>query len=354
MSAADSAAVDAAVTSALNGSIDATPGAWVGIWDPDTGWYVQAYGNAALPSTAASSADHNFIGSLTKTVTATAVLQQVAAGTIALSDTVADLNPALAAEFPPIADITVEQLVGMTSGLPDYANEPKGVIGMVATDPTTQFSPEDLIRTGLAANEISPPGTPGYSTTNYIILGELLRSVTGKTPEELVNGVFAEAGMSESALPDPASMSRPQPASHGYVGELGSSEIAAFGGPTLPGDTDVTDWRLDWGRAGGGAYSTIEDLGTWGSLGLGTALLPKELGDARLNSIHDTGAAGNYGLGIQDLGDGWYGHSGQVIGWEALVEQNVNTGAVLALMVNSTDGLGDIQSAVEPFVRKGS
>jgi D-alanyl-D-alanine carboxypeptidase len=347
MSATDAAAVDAAVKKALADSSDATPGAWVGVWSPTKGFYVQAYGNAVMPGTAATVADHNYIGSLTKTVTATAVLQQVAAGTMSLGDTVARLDPALAETFPAIADITVEQLIGMTSGLPDYANEPKGVIGMVATDPTRQFSAEDLIRIGLEANTIQAPGTPGYSTTNYIILGELLAAVTGKSPEDVINGVFEQAGMTQSALlPPPAAL--PDPSSHGYLGTLGAAEVAAFGGPTLDGTTDVTDWRLDWGRAGGGAHSTIEDLGTWGSLGLGTALLPKALGDARLSSTNLT-LAGPYGLGIIDMGNGWIGHSGQVLGWEALVKMNTETGAVMAIMVNSSAGLSGVETAVEPF-----
>ncbi|MFO1541319.1 MAG: serine hydrolase domain-containing protein [Chloroflexota bacterium] len=348
MSSTDAAAVDAAVKKALAGSIDATPGAWVGIWSPTKGFYVQAYGNAVMPGTAATVADHNYIGSATKTVTATAVLQQVAAGTMSLSDTVAKLDPALAETFPAIADITVEQLIGMTSGLPDYANEPKGVIGMVATDPAKEFSAEDLIRIGLAANASKPPGTPGYSTTNYIILGELLAAVTGKSPEDVINGVFAQAGMTDSALLGPPA-TRPGPASHGYLGNLGAGEVAMFGGPTLDGSTDVTDWRLDWGRAGGGAYSTIEDLGTWGSIGLGTAFLPKALGDVRLSSLHTTPQAGPYGLGIQDLGDGWIGHGGQVIGWESMVKQNPKTGAVIVVMVNSSEGRADVDKALEPF-----
>lgn len=350
MNEEDVAAVDAAVAKALDESADETPGAWVGIWSPSKGFYVQAYGEAILPDTAASVADHSYIGSLTKTVTATAVLQQVAAGRMSLSDTVADLDPMLAQTFPPVAGITVEQLLGMTSGLPDYANEAKGVVGMVAQDPTRAFEAEDLIRIGLAANTMSPPGTPGYSTTNYIILGEILKAVTGQDPEDLINAVFAEAGMTQSKLNTPPDQDRPSPVNHGYAGALGASEIEAFGGPAMAGDTDVTEWRLDWGRAGGGAYSTIEDLGRWGSLGLGTALLPQQLGELRLSSTHDTGAAGLYGLGIQDLGKGWFGHSGQVIGWEAFVAQNVETGAVVAVMVNSTSGLGDVESAVWDFV----
>lgn len=349
MSAAEMAAVDAAVNAALKSSTDSTPGAWVGIWSPDKGVYVQAYGKATGTQDA-SVADHNYIGSLTKTATAVAVLQQVDAGRISLTDTVADLDPALAQKFPPIAALTVEQLLTMSSGLPDYGNEPKGVIGMVAADPSITFTPDDLIDIGLKANTIQPPGTPGYSTTNYIILGQILETVLGVPVEETVTAVFAQVGMTQSALTAPGAP-RPEPASDGYLGDTGAMAVVAFGGPELPGDTDVTSWTMDWGRAGGGAYSTIGDLGLWGASGLGNTLLSPALGQARLTQTVETPLAGPYGYGIIDYGDGWYGHSGQVIGWEAEVRTKPASGAVIAVMVNSSEGLGEITAAVDSVLK---
>lgn len=345
MSESDKGIVDAIIESALASSSDGTPAAWIGIWSPDKGVYVQAYGDAD-PGQPAVINDHNYIGSLTKTVTATAVLQQVAAGTMSLTDTVADLDPALAGQFPPLAEITIEQLLSMSSGLPDYANEAKGVIPMVAKDPNRTFTASELIAIGLSANTIAEPGTPGYSTTNYIILGEILTAVTGRSPEQLINAVFAQAGMTESALPE-VGTSLPPPASRGVLGVSGAQTVAAMSGPTLPPDTDISTWAFGWGRAGGGAYSTVEDLGIWGSTGLGTALLPVGLGNARLANTVPTPDAGPYGYGIIAFGDGWIGHTGQVLGWEADVKANVKTGAVTAVMVNSSAGLGEISSLVD-------
>jgi hypothetical protein len=37
---------------------------------------------------------------------------------------------------------------------------------------------------------------------------------------------------------------------------------------------------------------------------------------------------GNYGLGIDDYGDGWVGHTGQLIGWESVVAYKTEPGAV--------------------------
>ena len=344
MASSDARRLDNAVTRALTQSSEETAGAWVGVWSPTLGVRVKAYGKAALPRTPARIDDHNFMGSITKTVTATAVLQQVAKGTMKVSDTVRDIDPSLATQFPAIADLTVDQLLGMRSGLPDYANEPAGVLRLIAAEPDRRFTPRQLIEIALAANEIQPPETPGYSTTNFIILGELLAKVTGRTPAQVLNDVFAEAGMGQSALPRPGQKA-PRPRSHGYIGPSSAEELAAFGARGGLAGTDVTSWNLSWGRAGGGAYTTVEDLGRWGSLGLGTALLPKKLGDRRIAVASQNPQGYGWGLFVEP-GD-WITHTGQVIGWEASVRQNTRTGEVVVVMVNSTSGLSDITSAVD-------
>ncbi len=284
------------------------------------------------------------MGPITKTVTAVAVLQQVAQGTMRLSDTVADIDAALARKFPAIANLTIDQLLGMRSGLPDYANEPQGVLRLLAADPNRRFTSAQLIEVGLAANQVQPPGTPGYSTTNYIILGELLATVTGRTPAQVINGVFTEAGMTQSALPRPG-QGAPRPRSHGYIGEESAAELTALGASAGLAGTDVTSWNLSWGRAGGGAYTTVEDLGRWGALGLGTALLPNKLGDQRISVARQNPLG--YGWGIFVDAAGWISHTGQVVGWEASVKQNLKTGEVIVVMVNSTSGLGEIIEAVD-------
>ena len=154
MSSVDAARLDKAVLKAIDGSYEETPGAWVGIWSPSKGVRVQAYGDAAKAGRKARVADHNSMGSVTKTVTATAVLQQVARGRLKLTDTVAAIDPALARQFPVIADLTVDQLLGMRSGLPDYANEPVGVIRLITADPKRRFTARELIAIGLASNTV--------------------------------------------------------------------------------------------------------------------------------------------------------------------------------------------------------
>ena len=45
---------------------------------------------------------------------------------------------------------------------------------------------------------------------------------------------------------------------------------------------------------------------------------------------------GSYGLGVFDYGNGWIGHSGQIIGWESIVYYDTDTGAAFTAIVNDT------------------
>ena len=339
MSAADRAAIDAEAQAFLANSIDQTPGLWLAVWDPKRGYYEQAYGEASLDGTRASTKDHFLIGSITKTVFATAVLKQVAAGTLKLTDTVKQLDPALAKRYPIAAKKTVAQLLGMTSRIPDYADP---AVAKMFLNPQQTFTRDQAIALGIAEGKPIPaPG--GYSTTNYLLLGKLMKTVTGKTPEQLVNAVFRQAGMTSSRLM-PGNIRLPEPRAHGYIGAVYSSQ-AALANPSLSGTTDVTDWTMEWGKEGGGAYSTIGDLATWGSTCLGTTLLPSKVAAQRLKTTPID--AGNYGLGIIREGS-WLAHSGQAIGYTANVSCDPKTGAVVAYALNSTAGPFGLGTYVGP------
>jgi D-alanyl-D-alanine carboxypeptidase len=333
MPAPDRAAIDAAAQKFLTNSYDKTPGLWIAVWDPKRGYYEQAYGKASLGGTPATVKDHFLIGSDTKTVFATAVLEQVASGKLKLTDTVARLAPAVAKKYPIAARKTIAQLLGMTSRIPDYAD---AAVGRMFVNSDQSFTRDSLIALGLAEGKAIPaPG--GYSTTNYLLLGKVMTTLTGKTPEQLVNAVFRQARMTQSRLMT-GNVRIPAPRAHGYIGSAYGPQ-AALANPALTATTDVTDWRMEWGKEGGGAYSTIGDLATWGSTCLGNQFLPAKLVAQRLTTT--TIDAGSYGLGIIRQGD-WLAHSGQAIGYTANVACNPTTGAVIAYALNSTAGPTDL------------
>ena len=314
-------------------------GLWVAYADPDKGYWATAIGNAiAVPTTAATVSDHHQIGSVTKTFTATAILQQVTAGTLSLDDDVATVIPETAATFPETAGVTVRQLLNMSSGLPDYANSPGTVLTEVIKDPTRLWTPQEVIANALQT-PVSPPGTPGYSTTNTVLLGLMLEKVTGQPLDQVVTAVARQAGLTETALPPPPEQTvLPSPASHGYT-DSGFTQDPVVAGTGLAPGTDVTDWSMSWGGAGGAMYSTVEDLFAWAATGLGTSLLPPELAAERLNTDIPATPVGGYGLGIEQAAVGWIGHTGQTLGWTSLAAYNPQTGATFAAIANSTTGI---------------
>lgn len=339
MSAADRAEIDAEANTFLANSIDQTPGLWLAVWDPKRGYYEQSYGEAALDAQPATVKDRFLIGSITKTVFATAVLRQVAAGKLKLTDTVRSLAPSVARKYPIASKKTVAQLLGMTSRIPDYADP---AVAKMFANPEQTFTRDQAIALGIAEGKAIPaPG--GYSTTNYLLLGKVMESVTGKTPESLVNAVLRQAGMSSSMLMT-GNVQLPAPSAHGYLGAIYGPEAAKVT-PSLSATTDVINWTMEWGKEGGGAYSTIGDLAKWGSTCLGTNLLPSKVAAQRLKTTKID--AGNYGLGIVREGD-WLAHSGQAIGYTANVACNPKTGAVVAYALNSTEGPLDFGTFVGP------
>jgi len=338
LSAKDRATLDAAAQAVVKApapkgsSVPAVPGLWFGLWDPEKGAYVSAVGEARADGTAATVEDSFRIGSITKTFTAAVVLDLVGDGKIDLDGTVKQYLPALAAKHPQIADITVDELLRMKSGIPDYANVPtNGVVPQVIKDPTRVWKTDELIDIGV--NGGVTRGKAGYSTTNYLILGEIAAAVTGTPIEKLITDRVAEPlGLRKTSLPEPASTAAPQPQTRGYVTD--AQEIKALGGDLELG-TDVTDWN-SWGQAGGGMWSTLRELGTFAASGLGNSLLPDDVVANRMKAA-DIGDGLRYGQGIIKWGP-WIGHEGEALGYEAWALHNTETGVTYVAALNACCG----------------
>src|SRR4051795_2338285 len=129
------------------------------------------------------------VGSITKTFTAAAVLQQVEGGQIGLDSPIGRYLPRLVPGQRGDA-ITVRMLINHTSGLAEYLPYAypslKAFPALADTTPEslddnrfTRFHPRDLIAMGVAAPAVGiPGGTPGvYSNTNYLLLCHLLEHV---------------------------------------------------------------------------------------------------------------------------------------------------------------------------------
>jgi D-alanyl-D-alanine carboxypeptidase len=143
----------------------AIPGAVVLVRTP-TEEYREAFGTRVVRADdPVQVGDHFRVGSNTKTMTGTVVLQLVQEGRIALTDPISKYRP----DVPNGGNITIAQMLDMRSGLYSYTElEPFNKI--LDEDPTRAWQPEELVALGLAQPPYFPPGQGyHYSNTNTVL-----------------------------------------------------------------------------------------------------------------------------------------------------------------------------------------
>lgn len=311
------------------------PGVEVGVNVPDEGCWAEASGFADLAGKVPLTPGSKFpIDSITKTFTATVILQLVKDGKLSLSDPVS-------AWFPYVQDankITVKNLLNMTSGIygePDAAFEHQ-----LLADPHMTVTPEQLIRAAVAHGPVTPPGTFSYSNTNYFMLGLIAQYVTGQTIQRLITDqILRPLHLTHTSVPStPAQL--PGSLVHGY-------EVAA--GKATDVTPEYTAFGPELGGAAGAMVSTLGDLERWAyALGTGELLTPS-LQRQRLSfsagpalpfaPLPDTAASATlpsrYGLGIGSFG-GLLGHNGGTAGYQADMFYLPSRNATIVLLINGT------------------
>jgi len=138
------------------------------------------------------------IGSITKPMTATAVLRLAQAEKLRLNDPIAKYVLGV----PGGDAITLHHLLSHTSGLPrDSFNRSF----FSSDEPKHQFTDEELLANIRAMKPLFAPGENwAYSNTGYWLLGRVIEVVSGKAWEEALQElVFTPAGMTVTSLDDP-------------------------------------------------------------------------------------------------------------------------------------------------------
>jgi len=146
-----------------------------------------AYGLASVELQAPATSRTLFqIASVTKNMTAVAVMQLVEAGRFGLDDRICDLLPGLPAAWRPV---TVRNLLGHTSGLPDVILDPEKGVWLPGS--------RDSMLHQLASMPAKPAGTEwAYNQTNYMLLGMLVEKASGMPFTEYCRRqVFEPMGM---------------------------------------------------------------------------------------------------------------------------------------------------------------
>ena len=291
-------------------------------------------------------ADHLFrIGSITKPVTAMAMLRLVHLGEARFGDPVTAFVPELESAENPYSwtpGPSVFQLATMTSGLArEPRNLPRYLVG----------APQDWLDTALGAlEEVSFEYEPGtryqYSNIGYAMLGAAVERAAGEPfMAHVGEHLLTPLGMDSSTF-------FPTPELDGRIAE----------GATVKDDGSLdaeTPAREHAGRGykvpNGALYSTVEDLGVFLRFLVGVEGAPFDgviPADFRQENLTKAFAAGDlssgYGFGFMTRrlddagGDSFtaYGHGGSVAGYRAAAWIEPQTGAAVILLRNvGGDGL---------------
>lgn len=246
------------------------------------------------------------IGSVTKSFTAVAVLQEVGKGHIELDAPIGRYLPDLVPGERGRA-ITVRMLLNHTSGIGDYSAAIFATPNSMEENRFHQFAPRELARLGLKAKPLGKPGEAHhYANTNYVIAGLLLRKVTGESPEAYITEhVIRKAGLRHTYFPRSPYITGP----HAKMYE------AAYGGYNPPRDFSV--YNMSWVSTAGSLISTMDDLNRFYRALLGGELLaPAQLRQMK-TTVPVPGSKMRYGLGLfrttMPCGEFW-GHNGLVPG----------------------------------------
>jgi D-alanyl-D-alanine carboxypeptidase len=114
------------------------------------------------------------IGSNTKAFTSVMLLQLEAAGKLSVHDTLGKWLP----QYPAWRHITIKRLLDMTSGIPDYTEQPD-FLKAVASAPARTFSEAQLV--GYVAHLPVGKAIYHYSNTDYILAQMITERVTHDT-----------------------------------------------------------------------------------------------------------------------------------------------------------------------------
>jgi CubicO group peptidase (beta-lactamase class C family) len=232
------------------------------------------------------------IGSTSKQFTATAILLLVEADKLTLDDPLSRHVSGLPGWA---ASVTVAQLMHHTSGIPDYI----GLLQAEYSDRTTQ---DEALQALAAVPKLEfEPGTKyEYSNSNYLLLAEIVRQVSGKPlPEFLSAEVFQPLGLAMVITPYP------------NVPNKAVSYRKSDGGTYSVADSA-------WEQIGdGGIQTTPGELVRWADNYRTGKVGGQKLLAARLAGAVETEPGGDerYGAGIFLRGDGTLDHGGAWAGF---------------------------------------
>ena len=227
------------------------------------------------------------IGSLTKQMTASIILNLCDKGYVELDDTIDKYFEELSFG----KRVTIRQLINMTSGIPEYMEDED----IMSKDPMDVIA-ESKIDENLYNNY-------DYSNSNYYLLGKIIEKVTGKTYEEMLKEyVFNKVGMQHS--------------------KLGVSNIV----PVYM-YSDEASYPIEYTYSAGGVCSTVYDLYDWERAYWNGEIIPQQY----MEELKENKSGYLNGWSCSD---GIYTHSGSTKSFSSYVYMDMRNGAEIIILSN--------------------
>jgi D-alanyl-D-alanine carboxypeptidase len=178
----------------------------------------------------AQPSDRTWVGSITKSFVAVAVMQLIAEGRLSLDDTVEKRLPGWVKQG---RRVRIRNLLNHTSGIPNYM-EFEPARSRVFRNPRVVIPVRTLIAPALRFKLAFKPGSRAeYSNTNYVLLGEIVQRVTRKPLGRVLRErIFGPLGL-RSTTYEPGARRLDAHQLHGYeVGGAGPRDVSwnTFGG----------------------------------------------------------------------------------------------------------------------------
>jgi len=277
-----------------------------------------------------------YIASVTKPITAIAIMQLVERGQLDLNDPMNKWLPNMPISYQ---DITINHLLTHRSGLPNSTT-------IFLLDKVEQFnnvSNQTLLRRYQTEDYlIFQPGTNSrYLNINYLILAEIINKVSGLSYKDyLQENIFSPLGMGATFV-------------H-------SGALPGTGTMALNHGKDLRPYGITWALVGAmGIYSTVGDLSklieglakgmliSQQSLQLMTQDQTKNQVDWRSNHYGFGWYVPKYSQGL-----GQYYHSGSVDGYMSLLYINQTHDYSLVALGNGGDSTGQLISLIGQIVRR--
>lgn len=268
------------------------------------------------------------MASVTKPFVATAIMQLVEQGAIALDDPVVKHLPYFTMASGAYQQITIRQMLSHVSGMPDetdYAWE----------SPSFDDNALERYVRGLSTRAmIAAPGTKrAYSNIAFEVLGDLIAKVSGTSFEQYVaSHVLVPAGMTSSTLLYAEARGRALASPHLVDGQLAVSVSKVFPYNRMHAPSSTL-------------YSNADDMARWlrvllndGTLDGKTILTPSSLHE--MWRAHFAAARGEVGLGWMlgdDEGEPTIYHQGRDTGFASFLILYPKLGIGIALMTNGED-----------------